>query len=414
MLRGSQSQQAQSQAASPMQQQQPQQQQRPIQTQGSLPPALQAQLAHVKTLPPEQQADFFRRLQQARGQQQQQQQQQQANPDMMRQLEALQQGKARQLSTGSASASVSSIPLPNVAPSPAAGSPPTFDALQKMREAQRVAQSPRPPSTPVDGPPPQQAQFIQHLSIFMTKRNTPLPPSITSGDTAGTLPIGDRRVDLWRVWGTIMSAGGFQKMSSMNGWPRLAQYLGLPDRLGAEFVLPGSEKKSESSAEHLMAAYLAWLAPFEAAWNNNKAKQAQEGQQQQTPGQQQQTLGQGQPSQPPVQPQPQVVNPLQQFQQQQQQRMASPQQSPTMQTLPSPSQQRQPSQEVKQEPQSKPLPPPIITQLPRAPTPVAQTPTVATPKAPTPAAIAPTPEPPTPASDKKRKRKQGELPKRPG
>ncbi|KAH9486785.1 SWI/SNF chromatin-remodeling complex subunit sol1 [Psilocybe cubensis] len=139
--------------------------------------------------------------------------------------------------------------------------------------------------------------FFQGIATFMSKRNTPLPPSLTGiqvpnydptnspysiiepGSELGFFRLAGKEIDLWRLYGTVFQNGGGTVVSNANLWPKLLPAFDLPERFPEM-----QANNSASVAVMLSQYYMAILHPFEEYYRNNlseQAKKVQAGQQQQ-------------------------------------------------------------------------------------------------------------------------------------
>lgn len=139
-------------------------------------------------------------------------------------------------------------------------------------------------------------QFMKHLTNLMTTKGLPLDPSPM---------VGDRPVNLMVLFQAVQGKGGYKSVTASNGWPHIAQMIGLP------FQIP-------TVSQTLRQIYERNLYKFEEVWI---AQQKQRMMQQQQQQHQQQNMG-GQ-----VTPQKQMPNP-----QMNQGQIMQPGQQPQMQT----------------------------------------------------------------------------------
>lgn len=108
----------------------------------------------------------------------------------------------------------------------------------------------RPGSNTVDPLKQRQRNFYSSLAQLMTTRGTPLPPGIVGfpwpqgydpasspfkvieqGSEPGFFRLAGKDVNLFKLWTTIMAAGGANKISQMNGWPTILQAMELPEQM---------------------------------------------------------------------------------------------------------------------------------------------------------------------------------------
>ncbi|XWW92560.1 hypothetical protein V2A60_000485 [Cordyceps javanica] len=207
--------------------------------------------------------------------------------------------------------------------------------MPAMPNGQMPQGSMRPQQRPMGGMNPE--QFMKNLSHFMASKGLPFDANPT---------VADRPVNIMMLFQAVSSKGGLKTVTAANGWPHIAQALGLPAHIP---TVPAALKQ----------VYERNLQKFEEAWitqqknrmmgqppnmpNQGTPKQIQPGQQtpqQMTPGQMtpgQMTPGQMTPGHiPQGQMAPGQMNPGQPQGQQQMQ----PQQHPQQQHL----QQHQPQQ----------------------------------------------------------------------
>ncbi|KAM0426896.1 hypothetical protein ACHAPT_007794 [Fusarium lateritium] len=123
-------------------------------------------------------------------------------------------------------------------------------------------------------------QFMKSLTALMNSRGLPLDPSPM---------IGDRQVNLMMLFQAVQNKGGYKQVTAGNGWPHIAQMMGLPPQI------PTVPQTLKQIYEHN-------LYKFEEMWMNQQQKsrmmQQQNQQQQQQQQQSQQHQQQPQPQQP--------------------------------------------------------------------------------------------------------------------
>ncbi|KAI0824277.1 hypothetical protein BC628DRAFT_1323107 [Trametes gibbosa] len=133
--------------------------------------------------------------------------------------------------------------------------------------------------------------WLQGLATLMVQRGTPLPPQLTgvpfppsydpshmpwkslevSPTDIGIVRLAGRDVDLYKLWGLILQAGGGQKVSQKGAWLLVAQQFDLPE------VMPSLNNPGEaqSTAAIVERYYTALLGPFEEAYRKNMMEQSQ-------------------------------------------------------------------------------------------------------------------------------------------
>ncbi|KAI0274814.1 hypothetical protein BC834DRAFT_965295 [Gloeopeniophorella convolvens] len=154
-----------------------------------------------------------------------------------------------------------------------------------------------------------QRQFLTTLANFHLARKDPLPPALTgiayppgfdpsqskwkslepSLAEPGSFMLAGKPVDLFRLWLTAASSGGFARLSQERLWPSVLQVFDLPET----FVVNGN---AHPVAQILSNYYKVILLPFEEFTRKNSQQRPMLGAQGQ-PGQPQQPGQHGVPSQ---------------------------------------------------------------------------------------------------------------------
>ncbi|KAJ3473716.1 hypothetical protein NLG97_g10168 [Lecanicillium saksenae] len=184
----------------------------------------------------------------------------------------------------------------------------------------------RPQQRPMGGMNPE--QFMKNLSHFMSAKGLAF-------DTNPT--VADRPINIMMLFQAVSTKGGYKTVTAANGWPHIAQALGLPAQIPT--VAPALKQVYERNLQKFEEAWIAQQKTRMMGQNPNMPNQGtpqkpmQPGQQtsqgQMTPGQTpqgqmpqgQMTPGQMTPGQQQGQQQMAQQNPQQQQLQQQQQQM---------------------------------------------------------------------------------------------
>ncbi|KAH9857885.1 hypothetical protein C2E23DRAFT_718417 [Lenzites betulinus] len=133
--------------------------------------------------------------------------------------------------------------------------------------------------------------WLQGLASLMVQRGTPLPPQLTgvpfppnydpahmpwkslevSPTDIGIVRLAGKDVDLYKLWGLILQAGGGQKVSHKGAWLLVAQQFDLPEVMPS----PNNPGEVQSTAAIVERYYTALLGPFEEAYRKNMMEQSQ-------------------------------------------------------------------------------------------------------------------------------------------
>ncbi|EIW64780.1 uncharacterized protein TRAVEDRAFT_33530 [Trametes versicolor FP-101664 SS1] len=133
--------------------------------------------------------------------------------------------------------------------------------------------------------------WLNGLATLMVQRGTPLPPMLTgvpfpsnydpanmpwkslevSTNDIGVVRLAGKDVDLYKLWGLILQAGGGQKVSQKGAWPLVLQQFDLPDAIPS----PNNPVEPQPTAPIIERYYTALLGPFEEAYRKNMMEQSQ-------------------------------------------------------------------------------------------------------------------------------------------
>ncbi|KAI0639294.1 hypothetical protein C8Q77DRAFT_1046559 [Trametes polyzona] len=130
--------------------------------------------------------------------------------------------------------------------------------------------------------------WLNGLATLMIQRQMALPPQLTgvpfpptydpvnmpwkslevSPTDLGVVRLAGKDVDLYKLWGLIVQAGGGQKVSQKGAWPLVLQQFDLPPMMPSNSpdAAPG---EMQSTAMILERYYTALLGPFEEAYRKN-------------------------------------------------------------------------------------------------------------------------------------------------
>ncbi|PPQ89376.1 hypothetical protein CVT25_002194 [Psilocybe cyanescens] len=146
---------------------------------------------------------------------------------------------------------------------------------------------PDPLRNPTNAVKTRQHAFLQGIASIMSKRNTPLPPSLTGVQVpnydptnspysiiepsaeVGSFRLAGKDVDLWKLWGLVFQNGGGNAVTSANLWPKFLSAFDLPEHF--------PEMQANNStlvAVMLSQYYMAILHPFEEYYRTNLNEQA--------------------------------------------------------------------------------------------------------------------------------------------
>lgn len=154
----------------------------------------------------------------------------------------------------------SQLPGPRQLPTPGAFSaPPSQQQVQNQQLPQGQHVQQQVPSQSAQQQLQQQtltqakrAAFVKSLIDLMNKRGTP----ITSVPM-----VGDKAVDIYRLYCSVMAAGGSDRIEQRNAWDQVAAKAGLPALDGFEPM-----RSSPEIAQAIAEIFRNVLRPFEEAW----------------------------------------------------------------------------------------------------------------------------------------------------
>ncbi|KAI0079582.1 hypothetical protein K474DRAFT_1591869 [Panus rudis PR-1116 ss-1] len=125
--------------------------------------------------------------------------------------------------------------------------------------------------------------WLSGLANVMVQRGTPLPPPLTgvaypatydpstspwrtlevSSTDLGILRVAGKDVDLMKLWGLVIQAGGGIKVTQSNMWSQVVRAFDLPEQI----TLPNGQ--SQSMAATIQNIYTRICGPFEDAYRKN-------------------------------------------------------------------------------------------------------------------------------------------------